>query len=51
MEAEAGGETLLLKGDRDIFLCVGERVRVLFPGCRATKEGPDEIGPEEVRGR
>ena len=31
-EAEAGGEALLFTGDRDMFQCVGERVRVLWPG-------------------
>ena len=51
VEVQAGGEALLFTGDRDMFQCVGERVRVLFPGSRATKEGPEEIGPEQVRGR
>jgi len=51
VEAEAGGEALLFTGDRDMFQCVCERVRVLFPGSRATKEGPEEVGPDEVRGR
>ncbi len=51
VEAAAGGDALLFTGDRDMFQCVSERVKVLFPGSRATKEGPEEIGPEEVRGR
>ena len=41
VETEAGGQTLLFTGDRDMFQCVGDRVRVLFPA----KGGPDEIGP------
>ena len=46
-EAAAGGRTLLFTGDRDMFQCVDEHVRVLFPA----KGGPDEIGPAEVRER
>lgn len=30
LEAAAGGETLLLTGDRDMYQCVGERIRVLY---------------------
>jgi DNA polymerase-1 len=48
-ETAAGGEALLFTGDRDMFQCVGERVRVLFP--RGGKDGPEDIGPDEVRGR
>ncbi|MGH2920427.1 MAG: 5'-3' exonuclease [Solirubrobacteraceae bacterium] len=49
VEEAAGGETLLFTGDRDMFQCVSERVRVLFP--RGGKDGPEEIGPAEVRER
>ena len=48
-EVEAGGSALLYTGDRDMFQCVGEHVRVLFP--RGAKDGPELIGPEEVRKR
>jgi 5'-3' exonuclease len=48
-EAEAGGDALLYTGDRDMFQCVNDRVRVLFP--RGAKDGPELIGPEEVRKR
>jgi 5'-3' exonuclease len=48
-EAEAGGEALLYTGDRDMFQCVNERVQVLFP--RGGKDGPELIGPDEVRKR
>lgn len=29
-ESASGGETLIMTGDRDMYQCVGERVRVLF---------------------
>jgi DNA polymerase-1 len=48
-ETDAGGQALLFTGDRDMFQCVGEQVRVLFP--RGGKDGPEDIGPEEVRKR
>jgi DNA polymerase-1 len=48
-EAEADGEALLFTGDRDMFQCVSDRVKVLFP--RGGKEGPELIGPAEVRKR
>jgi 5'-3' exonuclease len=46
-ESAAGGSTLLFTGDRDMFQCVSDRVRVLFPA----KGGPDELGLDEVRAR
>jgi DNA polymerase-1 len=48
-EVEAGGEALLYTGDRDMFQCVSDRVKVLFP--RGGKDGPELIGPAEVRKR
>ena len=48
-ETDAGGTALLYTGDRDMFQCVGERVQVLFP--RGGKDGPELIGPAEVRKR
>ena len=48
VESAAGGEALLFTGDRDMFQCVGDCVRVLFPRVGSGKEGPDDIGPEEV---
>jgi 5'-3' exonuclease len=48
-EAEAGGTALLFTGDRDMFQCVSDRVAVLFP--RGGKDGPELIGPDEVRKR
>jgi 5'-3' exonuclease len=46
-ESEAGGRTLLYTGDRDMFQCASESVQVLFP--RGAKDGPELIGPAEVR--
>ena len=47
VETAAGGTTLLFTGDRDMFQCVDERVRVLFPA----KGGPDVIDVAGVRER
>jgi DNA polymerase-1 len=49
IEQAAGGSALLFTGDRDMFQCTGERVTVLFP--RGGKDGPEAIGPAEVRAR
>ena len=48
-EEEAGGEALLYTGDRDMFQCVSGAVQVLFP--RGAKDGPELIGPAEVKKR
>ena len=48
-EAEAGGEALLLTGDRDMFQCAGEQTRVLY--VRTGGQGAEPIGPAEVRER
>ena len=45
-ETEAGGRSLILTGDRDMFQCASESVHILMQ--RARQEGPDEMGPEEV---
>ena len=47
LESAAGGTTLLFTGDRDMFQCVDEHVRVLYPA----KGGPDLIDVAGVRGR
>ena len=46
-EAGAGGRALILTGDRDMFQCASESVTVLLQ--RAGREGPVEVGPEQVR--
>jgi 5'-3' exonuclease len=48
-EAEAGGQALLLTGDRDMYQCAGEGVTVLY--VRTGGKGAEEVGPEEVRER
>ena len=46
-ETEAGGEVLLLTGDRDMYQCVGDRVRVLYLKSGTT----EEIDADEVKNR
>lgn len=48
-EAGAGGEALILTGDRDMFQCVSARVRVLLQG--GAKGQPLEMGPDDVVAR
>ncbi len=49
VESEAGGETLILTGDRDMYQCVGERVNVLY--LKSGISGFEEVDPGEVRKR
>jgi len=49
VEEDAGGTALILTGDRDLFQCATERVHVLLQ--QRGREGPEELGPAEVRGR
>jgi len=49
LEAEAGGEALILTGDRDMFQCASERVAVLY--VRTGGRGAERVGPAEVRER
>ncbi|HWC27590.1 MAG TPA: 5'-3' exonuclease [Solirubrobacteraceae bacterium] len=49
VETAAGGEALLFTGDRDMFQCVGEAVKVLFP--RGGKDGPELVDAAGVRER
>lgn len=48
-EVEAGGEALLMTGDRDMFQCVGDGVRVLY--VKTGTRGFEEVGPDEVLAR
>lgn len=48
-ETEAGGETLILTGDRDMYQCVGDQVSVLF--LKAGKIGFEVVDPPEVERR
>ncbi len=49
-EAEAGGQALLLTGDRDMYQCAGEGVTVLYVRTGG-KKGAEEVGAAEVRER
>jgi DNA polymerase-1 len=48
-ETEAGGKTLILTGDRDLFQCASDSVTVLLQVAR--QQGPDEVDPAGVRER
>jgi 5'-3' exonuclease len=48
-ETEAGGRTLVMTGDRDLFQCAGEDVQVLY--VSTGKQGGQLVGPAEVRQR
>jgi len=47
LERGAGGTAVLFTGDRDMFQCVDDHVRVLFP--RGGKDGPQDMGADAVR--
>jgi DNA polymerase-1 len=49
LETEAGGRTLLLTGDRDMYQCAGDGVTVLY--VRTGVRGAEQVGPGEVRKR
>jgi DNA polymerase-1 len=48
-EVEAGGEALIMTGDRDMFQCADEHVSVLL--LKPGKVGYELLGPREVKGR
>lgn len=48
-EAAAGGQALILTGDRDMYQCVGERVRVLY--LKSGISGFEEVDGAEVKRR
>jgi DNA polymerase-1 len=50
LESDAGGETLLLTGDRDMFQCATGDVTVLYVRTGG-KAGAEAVGPKEVRER
>jgi 5'-3' exonuclease len=49
VEAGAGGQALIVTGDRDMFQCVGERVLVLL--LKSGISGFEEMDPDAVRRR
>jgi 5'-3' exonuclease len=48
-EAEAGGQTLILTGDRDMYQCVSDRVSVMY--LRQGTSGFEEVNPAGVKER
>jgi len=48
-ESAAGGKTLILTGDRDMYQCVSEQVGVLY--LKQGTTGFEEVGPAEVERR
>jgi 5'-3' exonuclease len=49
VETEAGGEALILTGDRDMFQCVGDAVKVLY--VRTGSKGAQVVDAAEVKER
>jgi 5'-3' exonuclease len=47
VETDAGGTTLILTGDRDMFQCANDTVTVLLQ--RTGGDGPQEVTPDVVR--
>jgi DNA polymerase-1 len=48
-EADAGGEALVLTGDRDMYQCATDRITVLY--VRTGAKGAEVVDPAEVRRR
>jgi DNA polymerase-1 len=49
LESEAGGETLILTGDRDMFQCVNDQVKVLY--VRTGSRGAQVVDAAEVEAK
>lgn len=49
IEEQAGGECLIVTGDRDLYQCASERTTVLY--LKTGVKGYEEVGPAEVRRR
>jgi DNA polymerase-1 len=49
VETAAGGQTLIVTGDRDMYQCVGEQVHVLY--LKSGTTGFEEVDAAEVRKR
>ena len=48
-ETDAGGRTLILTGDRDMFQCASDSVTVLY--VRTGSRGAEQVTPDEVSSR
>jgi 5'-3' exonuclease len=49
LEENAGGRTLVLTGDRDLYQCASDRTTVLY--VRTGGRGAEEVTPDEVQSR
>ena len=49
VEVDAGGEALIVTGDRDMYQCAAERVSVLF--LKQGLSGFEEVDPDGVKKR
>jgi 5'-3' exonuclease len=49
LEAEAGGTALILTGDRDMYQCATDSVKVLY--IRTGGRGAELVGPDDVKSR
>ena len=49
LETEAGGRTLIMTGDRDLYQCVNDSVSVLY--VKTGSQGGELVDAEEVRAR
>jgi DNA polymerase-1 len=49
VEAHAGGRTLIMTGDRDMYQCVSDRVSVVY--LKQGTSGFEEVDPKEVEAR
>ena len=50
LETEAGGQTLIMTGDRDMYQCAGDQVQVLYVRTGG-KQGAELVDAAEVRRR
>jgi 5'-3' exonuclease len=50
VETDAGGETLVMTGDRDMFQCAGDRVKILYVRTGG-KQGAELVDAAEVKRR
>ena len=51
VEEEAGGQTLIFTGDRDLYQAATERTTILYMRTGSGGEGPDVVTPDEVERR
>jgi DNA polymerase-1 len=49
VEADAGGDALIMTGDRDMYQCAAERVSVVY--LKQGSSGFEKVDPDEVRSR